>query len=308
MTVRSVKQTSSSPSPAPDRAHAVFASVQHVESLARQRGDVLRHAPQLSRDDLVRTAGELAQLAEYLNQISMSRNQFFSKVAHELRTPLTIAKGWISMLCYGELLPGQERIVRVIEQQIDDLTRLVNDLLDLSRQESNALELRIECVDLVSLVNQVVEHQRELTSLKGIQLIVVAQTPQAYACVDRGRIAQVLNNLITNACRYVSHYDKGRIELIVSGNETAVQISVRDNGVGIAPDDLPRIFEPFYQIEGRQRGKSGLGLTVAHELIRAHGGSLTVESVPGKGSTFHIWLRRVEPDSSSVGQSREAGM
>lgn len=308
MTVRSVKQTSSSPSPAPDRPHAVFASVQHVESLARQRGEALRYASSLSRDELVRTASELAQLAEYLNQISASRNQFLSKVAHELRTPLTIAKGWISMLCYGELLPGQERIVKVIEQQIDDLTRLVNDLLDLSRHESGTLELRLECVDLAALVNQVAEHQRELTSLKGIQLIVIAQTPQAYACVDRGRIAQVLNNLITNACRYVPHYENGRIELIVNCTDTAVQVSVRDNGIGIAPEDLPRIFEPFYQVEGRQRGKSGLGLTVAHELVRAHGGSLTVESVPGKGSTFHIWLRRVDPSTPPVSQSREAGM
>jgi len=308
MAVRSVKQSSSPPSPASERAGAVFASVQHVESLARQRGDALRCTPQVSRDELVRTAGELAQLAEYLNQISASRNQFLSKVAHELRTPLTIAKGWISMLCYGELLPGQERIVSVIEQQIDDLTRLVNDLLDLSRHESGALELRLECIDLVSLVQQVAEHQRELTSLKGIQLIVVAQTPQAYACVDRGRVAQVLNNLITNACRYVPHYDHGRVELIVNCTETTVQVSVRDNGIGIAPDDLPRIFEPFYQIDGRRRGKSGLGLTVAHELIRAHGGSLTVESVPGKGSTFHIWLRRVDPATLPVSQSKEAGM
>ncbi|MFQ3630567.1 sensor histidine kinase [Roseiflexus sp.] len=308
MTVRSVKQTSSSPAPDPDKAHAVFASVQHVGSVARQRSDVLQHAPSLSRDELIRTACELAQLAEYLNQISASRNQFFSKVAHELRTPLTIAKGWIGMLCYGELLPGQERIVRVVEQQIDDLTRLVNDLLDLSRHEANALELRLECVDLVSLVHQVAEHQRELTSLKGIQLIVAVQTQQAYAYVDRGRIAQVLNNLITNACRYVPHYDKGRIELIVKSHDTTVQVSVRDNGVGIAPEDLPRIFEPFYQIAGRQRGKSGLGLTIAQELIRAHGGSLTVDSTPGKGSTFHIWLRQVEPASSSTIQSKEAGM
>jgi len=307
MTVQSVKQ-SSSPPPTSERAGAVFASVQHIEGLARQRGDSLQCAPQLSRDELVRTAGELAQLAEYLNQISASRNQFLSKVAHELRTPLTIAKGWISMLCYGELLPGQERIVKVIEQQIDDLTRLVNDLLDLSRHESGTLELRRECIDLVSLVQQVAEHQRELTSLKGIQLSVVAQSPQASAYVDRGRIAQVLNNLITNACRYVPHYENGRIELIVKCTETTVQISVRDNGIGIAPDDLPRIFEPFYQIEGRQRGKSGLGLTVAHELIRAHGGLLTVESVPGKGSTFHIVLRRVDPATLPVCQSKEAGM
>jgi signal transduction histidine kinase len=268
-------------------------SVHQVESLARAPGDVLLSSPQLTCDELVQMADELAQLAGYLAQLSAARSQFLSKAAHELRTPLTIARGWMSMLRNGELRSEQERVVKVVEQQMDDLTCLVSDLLDLSRRDAGALELHLEPLDLVALIEQVAEHQRAVTAPQGVQILVRRGIAQAYACVDRGRIAQVLNNLIGNACRYVPRHGDGRIEMIVAASKTAVQLSVRDNGIGISPEHLPRIFEPFYQIAGRKRGKSGLGLAVAHELVCAHGGSLTVESALGEGTTFHIWLRRI---------------
>ncbi|NOK62660.1 MAG: hypothetical protein GFH27_549293n94 [Chloroflexi bacterium AL-W] len=287
---------------------AVLGSVHQIESLARARGDVLLHETHLSNDDLVQTANELAQLAGYLAQISTARSEFLSKVAHELRTPLTVAKGWISMLRYGELLPDQERVIEVVDQQVDELTRLVGDLLDLSRREADTLVLQLEMVDLVDLVEQVVEHRRELTSLKGIQLVVRAsQNEEIYACIDRGRIAQVLNNLIDNACRYVEHYCNGRIELGINVTETAAHISIRDNGIGVPPEHLPRIFEPFYQVKGQKRGKCGLGLAITHELVSAHGGSVTVESKLGHGTCFHIWLRKMDPSDADI-HAQEANL
>lgn len=278
----------------PSTGSGMVASVQHVETVARRRGDVLLHGEHLSRDELARTACELAQLADYLSQISAERSHFLGKVSHELRTPLTIAKGWMSVLRDAMDAPEQERIVGVIDQQIDELTRLVNDLLDLSRREVDTLALHLEKVDLVALVNQVAEHQREVTLLNGVRLHVRTREPVVYACIDRGRIAQVLNNLISNACRYVPHFSTGWVELKVELTETAACITVRDNGIGIAPEHVPRIFEPFFQVQGHKRGKSGLGLTIAQELVRAHGGSLTVESTLGKGTAFHIWLRRMD--------------
>jgi signal transduction histidine kinase len=270
----------------------------------QQPADALLNGVCQDSDQLKRTADELAQLAEYLNQVSSARSQFLSKVAHELRTPLTIAKGWIGMLRYGELLPQQERIVKVIDQQIEELTRLVNDLLDLSRRDAGTLELRLETVDVVALVRHVAEHQRELTSLHGIQLVIQARSEPIYVCVDRGRLAQVLHNLIANACRYVPHYSVGRIDLMAALNGTVVQLTVCDNGIGMAPEHVPQIFEPFYQIEGRERGKSGLGLAIANELVRAHGGSITVESTLGKGTSFHIWLRSVHAPGESQHERR----
>ena len=128
--------------------------------------------------------------------------------------------------------------------------------------------------------------------LQGIEMRVTTCPEDSFACVDRGRIAQVINNLIGNACRYVPHFGNGRIELLVATTPGAITISVRDNGCGIAADHLPHIFEPFYQVESKQRGKCGLGLAVSYELVRAHGGVITVESELKKGTTFHIRLRR----------------
>lgn len=277
-------------------AETSLAPMQHLRDLTRIHSEVLHDATPLRRDELAQTADELAQLAEYLVQVSVASSEFMSKVSHELRTPLTIAKGWMNMLRCGELLPQQQRVVTVIDQQLDELTRLVNDLLDLSRREAGGLQLRLESMDLVTLVEEIAEHQRELTSLQGIQLIVRTQAAEAYARVDRGRIAQVLNNLINNACRYVQHFGNGKIILTIIETPTAVQISVRDNGIGIEPEHLPRIFEPFYQIQRRNRGKSGLGLALAQELVQEHNGSLTVESTLGQGTVFHIWLPRATKD------------
>jgi len=295
-----VERSTPAGEPAPASTSQILTSVSQIESVVRARGDVLLHGPCLDRDELVQTADELAQLSDYLAQIGVAHSQFLSKVAHELRTPLTIAKGWMSMLGSGALSSDQERIVKVVDEQIDELTRLVNDLLDLSRRETGTLDLRLEILDLAALLEQVVEHQRELASLQGIQLVVAPHEQGIHACVDRGRIAQVLNNLITNACRYVPHYSNGRVVLGITINDSTVHLSVKDNGVGIPPEDLPRVFEPFYQVPGRKRGKSGLGLALTQELVRAHGGSLTVESTPGLGTTFHIWLRRVEQPAEKV--------
>lgn len=228
---------------------------------------------------------------------SPSRNQFLSKVAHELRTPLTIAKGWMWMLRDSMLTAEQARVVEVVNEQIDDLTRIVDDLLDLTRFEIATMNLRLELVDLVLLVQQVVEHQRELVTPQGVTIYVQHTAPETWAYVDRGRIAQVLNNLINNAYRYVSHTGEGQIDLAVTPYEQTVQLAVRDNGCGIEAEHLPHIFEPFYQAEGRGSGKSGLGLTVVHDLVVAHGGSLSVESTRGHGTTFKINLPRVAPAS-----------
>lgn len=249
-----------------------------------------------SADELAWAASELSQLASYLGQVYVAHRTMLGKIAHELRTPLTIMKGWVQMLSYGELLPGQERIIQVVDRQVDDLTRLVNDLLDCSQEPASAL--RLELVDLAQLVAQIAEHQRGLAATQGIELLV--QAPSVYAYIDRSRIAQVLNNLIDNACRSIPRERGGQVTLRVAGDASAAQISVCDNGVGMPAEALLGIFEPFYQVPGQQSGRRGLGLTICNELVRAHGGTLTVESAPGSGTSFHIWLRRIELPSSEV--------
>jgi signal transduction histidine kinase len=251
----------------------------------------------LGNQDLSKTASDLAQLAGTLVEVNAERSRFLSKVVHELRTPLTIAKGWVDMLRYDTLPPEQERVVQVVEQQISELTRLVDDLLDLSRRQADALDLRIEAIDCVKLVQQVVACQRELPSNQRVAFSVATSVDKAVAAVDRGRVIQVLNNLIANAVRYVDQDGRGVITLGVTMTETMVQLSVHDNGIGISAEHLPHICEPFYQVGGRAGGRSGLGLTVAYELVHAHRGFLTIESAERQGTTFHVWLRRVtEPE------------
>ena len=269
-----------------------------IAEAARERCEALNSEHTPSREALIQAADELARLAHYLSQINRERSEFLSKVSHELRTPLTIAKGWISMLRHGRLMPEQERVVAVVDQQVDELTRLVNDLLDLSRRETGELSLSFEVGDLGALAERVGEHQRDLTSQRGIALRVHTPDEPVYARIDRGRIAQVLNNMIANAFRYVPHFADGRIELAVDRFGGMARLSVRDNGVGIAAEHLPRIFEPFYQVRSEKRGKTGLGLAIAREIVKAHGGLITAESAPGEGATFRIWLRRTDAEGT----------
>jgi signal transduction histidine kinase len=291
------------PPDAPEASNTPASALQ-IESIARQRGAELLADDEPDPHAVAAAATEIAQLAENLAELSTARNQFLSKVSHELRTPLTVAKGWISMLRYGTLLPEQERVVSVIDQQIDDLTRLVNDLLDLSRRETGALELKLETIDLVQLVAQVAEYQQEIVAALEVELRLRCEVPSALTFADRGRVAQVLNNMIGNAVRYVPHFANGWIEVRVTHHDDRFCVSVADNGIGIAAEHLPRIFEPFYQIDGMKHGKSGLGLALAQELIQAHGGSLTVESTPGLGTAFHICLQAIGAEETAPEASK----
>ena len=203
------------------------------------------------------------------------------------------------MLHFENLSPEQVRISSVIDQQIDDLTRLVNDLLDISQREVGKLEFQLELVEMNELVERIAEHQREVVMQQGITLGVRPAQELLYGYIDRGRISQVLNNMISNASRYVEHFASGRIELHIAKIEEQICISVVDNGCGIAPEHLSRIFEPFYQVAEAKAGKSGLGLALARELVLAHHGNVTVESDVGQGTHFSIWLPLMQSTPTS---------
>lgn len=253
------------------------------------QGDFDRRIAIQSKDEIARISGYLNQMAEDLQQLAQTRNEFFSKVSHELRTPLTIAKGFSSMLRRGKLLPEQERTVEVIDNQIDDLTRLVNDLLDLSRRQNSHMDLRTHEIDCHKLVMEIVEQQRQVLSDTNVTIEPICLVDRVLVKGDRQRLHQILGNLIGNASRYC----RGKIWLELDANEQTVSLRVRDNGIGIAPEDQARIFEPFFQSKHGPRGKAGLGLTVARELVHAHGGTIEVESTPGAGTTFAIRLPRI---------------
>lgn len=256
-------------------------------------GNFDRRIPVRSNDEIGRIGLYLNQMAEDLQRLAQTRNEFLSKVSHELRTPLTIAKGFSATLRQGPMLPEQERTIEIIDSQIDDLTRLVNDLLDLTRRQNGCMELRTHDIECGALVAEVIEHQRQLVRGQKVVLEACYVVHNVSIRGDRQRLHQVLGNLIGNASRYA----KKRISVELDADETSAILRVRDDGPGIAPEDQMRIFEPFFQSRNGPRGRVGLGLTVAKELVMAHGGTIAVDSTPGSGTIFIIRLPRTDVQS-----------
>lgn len=249
-----------------------------------------RRIPVRSNDEIGRISTYLNQMAEDLQRLAETRNEFLSKVSHELRTPITIAKGFSSMLRQGPMLPEQERTVKIIDDQIEDLTRLVNDLLDLSRRQNGCMELRTHEIECSALIAETIEQQCQLVRTQKVTLETRLLTKNVQIRGDKQRLHQVLGNLIGNASRYA--HSKIIVELDADAEDAIVRVC--DDGPGIAPEDQVRIFEPFFQSRHGPRGRVGLGLTVARELVLAHGGTITVESASGHGTTFIIRLPRID--------------
>jgi signal transduction histidine kinase len=240
----------------------------------------------------------LRQRAREARRAIIVRDQFLSVASHELRTPLTSLKLEIANLLRlvrrdavgadGNLAPRVERI----DAQTARLHRLIDELLDASRIAAGHLELELEEVDLAAIAREVVgRFDHEATRL-GSALTVRAPGP-ALGYWDRSRLDQVLSNLVSNAVKYG---DGKPIEVSVEEGADAVLLRVRDNGVGIAPQDQLRIFERFERAASiRNYGGVGLGLWSVHQIVEALGGAVTVESQPDLGATFTVSLPRARP-------------
>ncbi|MFL6258375.1 MAG: sensor histidine kinase [Thermoanaerobaculia bacterium] len=208
------------------------------------------------------------------------RRQLMADVAHELRTPLAILQGRIEGLLDG-VYPRDEHHLAELLEETRHLSRLVEDLGTLAHAEAGALELRKETVDLGDLIRDVV------ASLpRPVAVVVPAELPTLEA--DPVRIRQVLLNLLANALRHTPV--EGAVAVEAEAQPKRILLRVRDSGSGIAPEDLPRIFERFQK--GSGSGGSGLGLAIARKLVLAHGGDIGIESAPGKGTEVTVSLPR----------------
>jgi two-component system sensor histidine kinase BaeS len=213
------------------------------------------------------------------------RRQLMADVAHELRTPLAILMGRIEGLLDG-VYPRDESHLAELLEQTRHLSRLVEDLGTLSHAEAGALELRKEIVDLGDLIRDVAA-----ALPRTIDVAVPEDLPAVE--VDPVRIRQVLLNLLANALRYTPQEgapEEGVIAIEVQATPQRILIRVRDSGSGIAPEDLPRIFERFQK--GTDSRGSGLGLAIARKLVLAHGGDIGIDSAPGKGTEVTVSLPR----------------
>jgi PAS domain S-box-containing protein len=251
-------------------------------------------------DDLRRTAALLADAnraeraakaeAELANRL---KDQFLATVSHELRAPLNAVLGWAEMLRKGVLAgPRRQRALDAVHANAKRQTQLIEDLLDVSRIVSGKMSVTRAAVDLNGVVRDALEITQPFADAKRIQIRTDIEAPLGYILGDTARLQQILSNLLTNAVKF--SLEKGEVRLAVRRARNMVEMTVSDNGQGIAPDFLPLVFEPFRQADGtttRAHGGLGLGLAIVKHLVEAHGGTVTASS-PGEGlgATFTVLL------------------
>lgn len=241
-----------------------------------------------------------------MKQLDQMKDEFISIAAHELRTPLTAIKGYAELLdrrlSMQEGREGDRRSLGVIRKQTERLASLVNEMLDVSRIEAGRLELNSESFDLATLVSDVVSNMRVASEMHALSL---AAEPGIEVNGDTARIEQVLLNLLANAITYSP--EGGDVDVRVWTEGGMALVSVRDTGVGIAPEELPHLFERFYRAPraGVMRsGGMGLGLYICQEIVARHGGTIRAESVEGAGSTFTFSLPLAR-DTSPLPRERD---
>ena len=220
--------------------------------------------------------------------------EVISTVSHELRSPLTSVKGYTSLLLNRwERLADEQKLMMLeqVHHDADRVTRLVTELLDISRLDSGKLVLRRQMVDLCELVGVVVEKVRMMEAEVHAAVEFAAGFPRVYA--DPDKIEQVLTNLVENAAKYA---DPKGMRVIGAVHDGEVSVAVIDRGEGIPQSDLPRVFTKFYRRAETRPTGSGLGLWISRGLVEAHGGRLVVESQVGEGSTFRFTLPTAVPE------------
>lgn len=244
-------------------------------------------------DEIAQLATRFNQMATQLEEVESMRRQLIGDVTHELRTPLTSIKGYMEGLVDG-VLPSTPETFDQIHREADRLSRLVDDLQELSRVEAKAYSLDIRSVTVSNLVQTTVKRLTPQATAKHIILHpnLPADLPPLQA--DEDRITQVLVNLVANAIQYTP--EGGNVSITAARQADEIHISVKDTGVGIPPEHLANLFTRFYRVDkSRSRnagGGSGIGLTIAKHLVEAHGGRIWAESQgDGQGSTFTFSLK-----------------
>ncbi len=222
-----------------------------------------------------------------LRRLETVRQDFISNISHELRTPLASLKALAETLQESAIddPPAAKRFLQRMETELDALTQMVEELLELSRIESGRVPLKMSPTSPIRLISQAVERLALQAERARLEISIHCPNDLSPVLADERRLAQVIVNLLHNAIKFTPA--GGRIELRAEHDGDHILFSVKDNGVGIPSEDLPRIFERFYKTDrARSSGGTGLGLAIARHLVEAHGGRIWVESLEGQGSTF----------------------
>lgn len=244
--------------------------------------------------NLAKLVDELDRERDALHKQEQVRKDFVMNVSHELRTPLTAIQGYTETLMGGAVDDPRHnmRFLGIIAQNAERLTNLAGDLLTLSGIEQKARQLYPVPCHVNTLLLDSTESMRPIADKRRVRINIEAAPDHSEVFADARAVHQVLGNLLENAIKYSP--EGGDVALGARpGPARAVEFYVRDNGVGIPAEDLPRLFERFYRVDkarSRELGGTGLGLAIVKHLVRAQGGEVGVESAPGNGSTFHFTL------------------
>jgi len=249
----------------------------------------------MRHDEFGRLAESYQTMVQQLKQLDQLKAEFVSVASHELKTPINVIIGYLQLLqenVYGELTPKQREICLTLASQAQALSRLVRQLLDVSRFEAGGGKLELRAMQLIPFLAELETTFRVLAIQRGIRFHVDRGSRLPDQVVwDEDRMSEVLGNLLSNAFKFTER--GGTVELTVAAVKDSVQMRVRDTGAGIPPENVPFIFEKFFQADNQASASAkgtGLGLAIAKSIVNAHGGSISVESTLGSGTTFAITL------------------
>jgi signal transduction histidine kinase len=262
-------------------------------------------------DEFGRLAASFRTMSTQLAELDKLKAEFVSVASHELKTPINVILGYLQLMqdgIYGPLSAKQTEVLATVEAQGKTLARLAAHLLDVTRFEAGGGRIDPRPVRLTALLDDLERAFHVLAVQRGVEFrVTMADGLPDEVQWDVDRINEVMGNLLANAFKFTG--DGGRVELSASPSDHSVLIEVRDSGAGIPPEQLPHIFEKFYQADNQgsasARG-SGLGLAIAKEIVEAHHGTIRCDSTLGKGTTFTLMLPDEVDSRRRTGQQRTA--
>jgi two-component system, OmpR family, sensor histidine kinase BaeS len=273
-------------------ARYIVAPLGEVTVAARRvaGGDFLQSVKARGSSELTELGESFNKMAETLKRDRDLRQNIVADIAHELRTPLSVLQANIEAMQDGVMENNPESL-ESLHQETVTLARLIEDLRTLSLAESGQLKFNLKATDMKELAPKVVDGMQTQFAARRISMSLEAPEILTPVSADPDRIEQVLRNLLTNALHYTP--EGGRVAVKLDPDGDGLTVSVTDTGIGISPDDLPRLFDRFYRVDRsrtRSTGGTGLGLAIVKQLVEAHGGRVWATSEVGKGSTFFFHL------------------
>src|SRR5438552_14639188 len=271
--------------------------ISEVREITDGRSLHRRLAVPMQKDDLARVAATVNQMVTRLERSSAALRRFTADASHELKTPLTVVRAGVERAITRPDLPP-ETLAPLEEtlQEVNRMTELLEALLTLARADEGRADLHREAVDLRDIIAEAGETGELLAEHAGVGIEIRLPPEPLVLAVDRSRIRQLALNLIENAVKYTPR--GGQVSVELGGNDGRVVFSVADTGIGIAPGDLPHVFDRFWRADSArtrtsERAGTGLGLAICKWIAEAHGGTIEVQSRPGRGTTFTVGLPRL---------------